>query len=132
MQMRHWLIVWPATLILWFPVTGFCGGDTTTTTTTNNTTVVEEVDDDDDAVIVPPASSTADACDSSGVGAAVKAGGFSVAFPTYPCEVMRTYDALEKTKGRGFMMGTLPSFFLKVRILSKGVFSAIFGVLGLG
>ncbi len=71
-------------------------------------------------------------CDSSGASGSVRAGGFGVSSPTYPCEIMRTYEAIKHTEGRGFLMGGVPRFFLRVRLITKGVFSAIFGLIGLG
>ena len=51
---------------------------------------------------------------------------------SYPCEILRTYAAIEATRGHGFWMGTLPRFFLRARLVSKGLFSTIFGSVGLG
>ena len=54
-----------------------------------------------------PVRGSAHLCDVAGAGANVKAGGFSVSVPTYPCEVARTYE-------------------------TRGIFSSVFGLFGLG
>ena len=99
------------------------------------------VDDDDDDVIVVPASiGSASGCDTSGAAIGVKAGGFSMSFPTYPCSIKRTYEAIEHTletdedgkRLHGFWTGKVPRFFLRTRLVTKGLFSAVFGLIGLG
>ena len=97
--------------------------------------------DADDA----PASSAAsvrgssDGCDTSGASMQVKVLGIGIAGPSYPCEIVRTYDAVAATRRldengnvRGFWTGTLPRKFLWTRLITKGVFASIFGLVGLG
>ncbi len=98
------------------------------------------VDRDDDVIVVPGSSSSSAGCDTAGAAIGVKAGGFSMSFPTYPCSIARTYQAIEHTlevdengeRLHGFWTGNLPRFFLRARLITKGVFSAIFGLIGLG
>ena len=51
---------------------------------------------------------------------------------TYPCEILRTYAAIEATEGRGWLMGALPRFFLKMRLVTKGIFAGFAGLVGMG
>ncbi len=62
----------------------------------------------------------------------VDVGPVEVSSSSYPCEILRTYAALEATEGRGWLMGALPRFFLKARLVTKGVFSTFAGLVGLG
>ncbi len=106
--------------------------------TGGNTTVVIE---DEPNIFVPSAKGSSTGCDTSGASVGIKAGGFALSFPTYPCEVARTHEALDHAyavdpntgvRKHGFVTGTLPGFFLKVRLITKGIFSAIAGLIGLG
>ncbi|MEE8537836.1 MAG: hypothetical protein V3S71_07475 [Acidobacteriota bacterium] len=101
--------------------------------------LVNEIDAN--VVIVPESNATSAGCDTTAAAVGVKAGGVSLSFPTYPCEIERTYLAIEHTLAtdpnsgeqlHGFWTGKLPRFFLRTRLLSKGLFSAIFGLIGLG
>lgn len=65
-------------------------------------------------------------------GTSMDVGPIEVNSNSYPCEILRTYAALEATEGRGWLMGALPRFFLKTRLVTKGIFSAIAGLVGLG
>lgn len=62
----------------------------------------------------------------------VSAGGFGLSGGSYPCDLVETYAALELAEGRGFIDGTLPRFFLRARLVTRGFFSMIFGLVGLG
>ena len=88
----------------------------------------------EEEVAVPESRGLAHACDVSGAGAGVKAGGVSISAPTYPCEVQRTYEALDEmdAEGRtGFLAGAARTF-LKTRLFTRGIFSSVFGLFGLG
>lgn len=95
---------------------------------------------DRNTVIVPQAAGSSTGCDTAGASIGVKAGGFALSFPTYPCEVARSHEAIahayeldaDGTRKHGFVTGTMPAFFLKVRLITKGLFSAVFGLFGLG
>lgn len=65
-------------------------------------------------------------------GSSVDLGKASISSTTYPCEILRTYAAIEATRGRGFWMGTFPRWMLKMRLVTKGIFSGIAGLVGLG
>jgi hypothetical protein len=65
-------------------------------------------------------------------GGEVDVAGFGMSSSTYPCEIIRTYQAIKATEGKGFIMGGVPRFFLRMRLVTKGIFSGIFGLLGLG
>lgn len=65
-------------------------------------------------------------------GTKVEAGPVSASTGTFPCEYIRTLEAVRETEGRGFLMGALPRFFLKVRMVTRGIFGAVFGLFGLG
>lgn len=69
---------------------------------------------------------------SCNTGSEVEAGPVSVRSSSYTCEVLRTYAAIEATEGRGFVMGGLPRLFLRMRLITKGIFAGVFGLLGLG
>jgi hypothetical protein len=45
---------------------------------------------------------------------------------------MKTRIAIEDSKGRGFWAGGATRFFLRARLMARGVFSTIFGLVGLG
>jgi hypothetical protein len=62
----------------------------------------------------------------------IDVGPADVAFSSYPCEVAKTQAAVEATQGKGVIMGTLPRFFLRVRLVTRGIFSSIFGLVGIG
>lgn len=59
-------------------------------------------------------------------------GRVGISISPYPCVVVKTYDAMEATKGRGPIQGAAARFFLRTRLLARGVFSTVFGLLGLG
>ena len=65
-------------------------------------------------------------------GASVDVGKIEISSTTYPCEILRTYAAIEATRGRGFWMGTFPRWMLQMRLVTKGIFSGIAGLVGLG
>ncbi len=65
-------------------------------------------------------------------GASVDVGPVEVSSDSYPCTILRTYAAMEATEGRGWLLGALPRFFLKVRLVTKGIFSMFAGLVGLG
>lgn len=71
-------------------------------------------------------------CDVAGAGANIKAGGFSVSVPTYPCEVARTYETLDGLQSRGGFLAGAAKVFLHARLVTRGIFSSVFGLLGLG
>ena len=71
-------------------------------------------------------------CDVAGAGANIKAGGFSVSVPTYPCEVARTYETLDGLQSRGGFLAGAAKVFLHARLVTRGIFSSIFGLIGLG
>ena len=67
-----------------------------------------------------------------GSNAKVDAGGFGAAFPSFPCETVRTDLALERLEGRkGFRAGST-RFFLNSRLFMRGISSVLFGLFGLG
>lgn len=78
-------------------------------------------------VVNPP-----DLCDGPAAAMRLEVSKVGMSVPSYPCEVIRTYEAIEATRGRGFWMGVVPRSFLKIRLVSKGLFSALFGIIGLG
>ncbi len=84
------------------------------------------------AAAPPATTAVADACDTASAAAQVRGGGFSLAFPTYPCAVLRTYAAIDATQGKGFFLGKVPRVFLRARLITLGLFSTIFGLVGLG
>ena len=65
-------------------------------------------------------------------GSSLDVGRVEISSSTYPCEILRTYAAVEATEGRGFLMGTIPRFFLKMRLVTKGIFAGVAGLVGLG
>lgn len=78
-------------------------------------------------VVNPP-----DLCDGPAAAMRLEVSKVGMSVPSYPCEVIRTYEAIEATEGKGFWMGVVPRSFLKIRLVSKGLFSALFGIIGLG
>lgn len=78
-------------------------------------------------IVNPP-----DLCDGPAAAMRLEVAKVGMSVPSYPCEVIRTYEAVDATQGKGFWMGTVPRAFLKVRLISKGLFSALFGIFGLG
>ena len=67
-----------------------------------------------------------------GSNAKVDAGGFGAAFPSFPCETVRTDLALERLEGRkGFRAGST-RVFLNTRLFMRGISSVLFGLFGLG
>jgi hypothetical protein len=67
-----------------------------------------------------------------GNNAKVDAGSVGAAFPSYPCETVRTDLALERLEGReGFKAGST-RFFLNARLFMRGISSVLFGLIGLG
>lgn len=62
----------------------------------------------------------------------IDAGKASISMSPYPCVVVKTYAAMEATRDRGFWMGRVPRFFLKSRLVARGIFSTVFGLFGLG
>lgn len=67
-----------------------------------------------------------------GNNAKVDAGGFGAAFPSFPCETVRTDLALERIEGKaGFRAGST-RFFLNARLFMRGINAMIFGLIGLG
>ncbi len=83
------------------------------------------------ASAIPP-EATSYGCDTSGGSTQVKGGGVGVSSPSYPCEVMRTKEAVDATERQGFVQGRLARFFLRGRLITKGIFSLVFGLVGLG
>jgi hypothetical protein len=94
------------------------------------TTVFEEEEPAASSAVTPEAYSSG--CDTSGGSTQVKGGGVGVSSPSYPCEVMRTREAMAGTVGHGFVQGKMARFFLRGRLITKGVFSLIFVLVGLG
>lgn len=92
----------------------------------------ETITIEEDVPNVPQARGEAHLCDTAGASAAVKAGGVSISVPTYPCEVYRTYQTLDRYEHRKGPLAAMARFFLKVRLGSRGIFSAVFGLFGLG
>ena len=62
----------------------------------------------------------------------MKAGPVSVSVPTYPCEVLRTYATLEDIEDRNGFLVSSARLFLKIRLFTRGVFSSVAGLFGLG
>jgi hypothetical protein len=62
----------------------------------------------------------------------ISAGKASIELSPYPCVVAKTYAAMEATEGRGFWMGVVPRAFLRTRLVARGIFSTVFGLVGLG
>jgi len=67
-----------------------------------------------------------------GSNAKVDVGSVGAAFPSLPCESVRTDLALERLEGRGGFMAGSTRFFLNARLFMRGVGSTLFGVFGLG
>ena len=67
-----------------------------------------------------------------GANAKVDAGGFGAAFPSYPCETVRTDLALERIEGRKGFRASSTRAFLNARLFMRGISSVIFGLFGLG
>lgn len=63
-----------------------------------------------------------------------KVGGRSIniEIDSFPCTAVKTRHAIEDTKGRGFWGGPVTRFFLRTRLIARGVFSTVFGLVGLG
>ncbi len=70
--------------------------------------------------------------DSCHGGSTVDVGRVEISSSNYPCELLRTYAAIEATRGRGFWLGDFPRFMLKMRLVTKGIFSGFAGLVGLG
>jgi hypothetical protein len=93
------------------------------------------VAEEEPIVVVPEVSApygSSHLCDVAGAGANIKAGGFSVSVPTYPCEVARTYETLDGLEERSGFLAVSSRFFLKTRLVARGIFSSVFGLFGLG
>ena len=67
-----------------------------------------------------------------GSNAKVDAGGFGAAFPSYPCETVRTDLALERIEGRTGFRASSTRAFLNARLFMRGISSVLFGLFGLG
>jgi hypothetical protein len=63
-----------------------------------------------------------------------KVGGRSIniEIDSFPCTAVKTRHAIEDTKGRGFWGGPVTRFFLRTRLVARGMFSTVFGLVGLG
>lgn len=94
-------------------------------------TITDEYEDDT-AAPTPPAIGSSHGCDVAGASTQVKGGGAGISIPTYPCDVLRTYESMEATAGRGPVSGTMVRFFLRARLVTRGIFSMVFGLFGLG
>ncbi len=86
--------------------------------------------------VVPQSDAKAFECNTTTAG--TKA--FSISFPTYPCIMQTTYEALDRSyevdkdgkRKRGFWTGKVPRTFLRIRLVTRGIFSALAGLVGLG
>ena len=67
-------------------------------------------------------------------GGDTKIGGRSVniEISSLPCTALKTRLAIEDSQGRGFWAGGVTRFFLRTRLVARGVFSTVFGMVGLG
>ena len=92
----------------------------------------QAIEDAVPAQSVPPAVGGAYACDSSGAAGQLKGGGVSISIPTYPCEVARTFQTLDELDERGGWLAGTAGVFLRIRLVTRGIFSAVFGLFGLG
>lgn len=94
------------------------------------------LDNDIELSVVPRSDAKAFECNTTTAG--TKA--FSISFPTYPCIMQTTYEALDRSyekdengkSKRGFWTGKVPRAFLRIRLVTRGLFSAIAGLVGLG
>ncbi len=62
----------------------------------------------------------------------MKAGSISIAVPTLPCEALRTFEAMDAMDERGGKLARVTKFFLQVRLVTRGVFSSVMGLFGIG
>lgn len=81
---------------------------------------------------VPPAVGGAWACDTSGAAGQVKGGGVSISIVTYPCEVARTFETIDELEKRGGFWRSFAKHALRARLVTRGIFSVVFGLFGLG
>jgi len=67
-------------------------------------------------------------------GGDTKIGGRSVniEISSLPCTALKTRLAIADSQGRGFWAGGVTRFFLRTRLVARGVFSTVFGMVGLG
>jgi hypothetical protein len=72
---------------------------------------------------------TSDLCGNS---EEIGGGSFSLSFTPYPCEVFRSYSAIDRTYERKGWEGWMPRVLIRARLLSKGAFAFVFGFVGLG
>lgn len=88
--------------------------------------------EDDYVPAPPPAVGGAWACDSSGASGQIKGGGVSISIPTYPCEVARTFQTLDELDERGGFIAFTARQLLRGRLITRGIFSFVAGLFGLG
>jgi hypothetical protein len=62
----------------------------------------------------------------------IEAGKASIKLSPYPCVIAKTYAAMDATQGRGPIQGSVARFFLRTRLVARGIFSTVFGLVGLG
>ncbi len=80
----------------------------------------------------PVVRGSSSACDVAGAGAAMKAGSVSISVPTLPCEAVRTFEAMDVMDARGGKLAKVTKFFLQVRLVTRGIFSSVMGLFGIG
>jgi len=63
-----------------------------------------------------------------------KVGGKSIniEIDSFPCTAVKTRHAIDDSEGQGFWGGPMTRFFLRTRLVARGVFSTVFGLVGLG
>ena len=67
-----------------------------------------------------------------GPNAKIQIGDGGAAFPSFPCETVRTDVALARIQDRTGFMATSTRFFLRSRLFMRGLGSVVFGFFGLG
>ena len=67
-----------------------------------------------------------------GPNAKIQIGDGGAAFPSFPCETVRTDVALARIQDRTGFMATSTRLFLRSRLFMRGLGSVVFGFFGLG